>query len=103
MEDFEKILEVKHPRYISQLRISRERDQGIATITIEISNNETMEILKLFGLNDFDSIPSMLDAERVLISKEIGSQRQFGTIRVECFDDDSYCEYWCDRAEREQT
>jgi len=96
MEDFEEILEFARPWYVSNLSVKRMCDQGIATVVIDITNDRQSDSIKLVGLNDFDSVTSILDAERVRISRELGCQREFGTIRVECFDDDGYAEYWCD-------
>lgn len=101
MEDFEKIIEYVRPWYVSNLNVRRKCDQGIATVCIEITDDIKSDSITLVGLNDFDAIASILDAERLIISRELGCQREFGSIRVECFDDGGYIEYWCDSCIRE--
>ena len=55
--------------------------------------------VKLYKCKDVSILESLLEADRVCISKEKGSQREFGTIHVECFEEEFYSEYWCDSAE----
>ena len=95
MIEFEPLFDWARPSYIKELSVIRQCDQGTATVVLFVSDGTHETKLELMGLNEFDSLPSMLEAERVSISKQSGTQVEYGSIRIECFGD-SYSEYCCD-------
>ena len=96
MTDYKVLCEWSRPCYVSEVKVYRDCDQGIATVSIYLILVDSNLRFELVGLNDFDSLASLLESERVIVSKELGCQREYGSIRIECFDDGSYSEYWCD-------
>ena len=96
MSEFKKLYEWARPGFIKELTISRERDQGIALVNVLVASRNSTHRFSLSGLNDFDALPRILESERVVISRELNCQREFGSVQVECYDDDCYSEYWCD-------
>lgn len=102
MTEFRSLIEWNRPSYVAVLNVCRDRDQGIATVAVSLNSDDRDIGFELIGLNDYDSLGSLLESERIVISEEIGCQREFGSIRVECFNDGCYSEYWCDKY-RERT
>ncbi|KLV04107.1 hypothetical protein ABT56_15985 [Photobacterium aquae] len=96
MGDYETLFECTRPEFISELTVSRVKEQGMIKVRLQSENT----VLELFGFEDLaDSISTMLSAERVVISEELNTgNKEFGTIRIECWADESYSEYWCDSA-----
>ncbi len=99
MEEYEKLIEISPPWYVSNIKVSREVNFGIPKFEVSITNDKESNCFTMKGANDLDIIPAIYQSERVVISKELGCFREFGSIRVECFDDGDYSEYWCDHFE----
>lgn len=95
MSKYKKLFECVRPEFISELKTTRTEDQGVLKVSLQTYNHH----IELFGFEDLaDSVSSMLCAEIIVISEELNTGKEFGTIRIECWVDESYLEYWCDRA-----
>lgn len=100
MSSYKKLFECVRPDFICNLTATRTEEQGVLKLTLR-SEHENVE---LYGFEDLaDSVSDLLSSERITISEELGTYREFGTIRIECWVNESYSEYWCDRAHVEQT
>jgi hypothetical protein len=100
VSEYKTLLEFERPEYVKDLSASRTQEQGLLKIWMQISKQNSLETIELCGFaNLAESVSSLLEAERVVISKEINSGKEFGTIRVECWVNECYSEYICDKAE----
>lgn len=100
VSEYKTLLEFARPEYVEDLSASRTQEQGLLKIWMQISKQDSLETIELCGFDDLaESVSRLLVAERVVISKEINSGKEFGTIRVECWCDECYYEYRCDKAE----
>ncbi len=100
MGEYKKLFECARPDFISHLTAVREEEQGILKLSLQTGS----QCVDLFGFDELaDSASDLLSAERIIISEELDTYKEFGTIRIECWVDDCYSEYWCDRANIEQT
>jgi hypothetical protein len=93
------IFEFKTPWFISDLSTSRLSETATVTLWFQIEYGDDSKSINLYGLNDLDIVSDLLQSERVIVSKEENSQKEFGTFKVECWVDGCYSEYWCDRVE----
>jgi hypothetical protein len=100
VSEYKTLLEFARPEYVSDLSASRTEEQGMLKIWMQISKQNSLETIELWGFADLaESVSCLLEAQRVVISKEINSGKEFGTIRVECWVNECYSEYICDKAE----
>ncbi|MFW7526334.1 hypothetical protein ACODM8_19660 [Vibrio ostreicida] len=100
MSNYKKLFECVRPNFISNVTAIRSEEQGALKVYIRNENQN----IELFGFEDLaNSVSDLLSAERIEISEELGTYKEFGTVRIECWVDESYSEYWCDRANVEQT
>ncbi|HCG8768786.1 hypothetical protein [Vibrio parahaemolyticus] len=100
MSEYKKLFECARPDFISHLTAVREEEQGILKLSLQTGS----QYVDLLGFDELaDSTSDLLLAERIIISEELDTYKEFGTIRIECWVDDCYSEYWCDRANIEQT
>ncbi|MGI9950667.1 hypothetical protein, partial [Vibrio hyugaensis] len=100
MSSYKKLFECVRPDFICSLTATRTEEQGVLKLNLR-SENENVE---LYGFEDLaDSVSDLLSSERITISEELDTYKEFGTIRIECWVNDSYSEYWCDHANVEQT
>ncbi|EJB8573775.1 hypothetical protein RG677_003498 [Vibrio parahaemolyticus] len=100
MGEYKKLFECARPDFISHLTAVREEEQGVLKLSLQTGS----QCVDLFGFDELaDSASDLLSAERIIISEELDTYKEFGTIRIECWVDDCYSEYWCDRANIEQT
>ena len=95
MSEYNKLFECVRPDFINNIQAIREEDQGILKLSIRSQN----QYIDLYGFGELgDSVSDLLSAEKIIISEELGTYKEFGVIRIECWVDESYSEYWCDRA-----
>ncbi|NAZ48242.1 hypothetical protein GL178_18950 [Vibrio toranzoniae] len=100
MGDYKKLFECVRPDFIGNLTAVRTEEQGVIKLSLR-SSNQTVE---LYGFEDLaDSVSDLLSSDRINISQELNTYKEFGTVRIECWVNESYSEYWCDRANVEQT
>jgi len=96
MSEYKEIYSFSKPWYVQRFDVSREFDGGIYSFAITYSNEVESVQIKLVGPDYEDCIVNILQSDRLVVSKELGCQREFGSIRIECFSDDGYSEFWCD-------
>ncbi len=100
MSNYKTLLEFSRPEYITDLSTSRLQDQGLLKVWFQVSKQNSQENIELSGFSELaEAVSDLLEAERAVISKEIDSGKEFGTIRIECWVDECYSEYTCDKAE----
>ncbi|MDH2431100.1 hypothetical protein QCD60_00840 [Pokkaliibacter sp. MBI-7] len=100
MSEYKVLLEFLRPEYIKDLSVSRAQEQGLLQVWLNVSKQGSEQSITLSGYNDLASaLSDLLQVERVVISRELNSGKEFGTIRIECWDDDRYSEYRCDKAD----
>ncbi len=94
MSKYKKLFECVKPEFIGNLSAVREEEQGILKLSIKTES----QYIELYGFDDLaDSASALLLSEQTVISEELNSYKEFGTIRIECWVNESYSEYWCDR------
>ncbi|MGF1687417.1 hypothetical protein L4C36_12080 [Photobacterium japonica] len=98
MSEYKTLFECVRPAFICNLHAERAEDQCILKLTLQ-SDSQHIVLFGFEGLTD--SVSDLLSAERIVISEELNTCREFGTIRIECWVDEVYSEYWCDRANTE--
>ncbi len=85
---------------MKDLSASRNEEQGLLKIWMQISKKDSIETIELCGFAELaESVSGLLAAERVVISKEINSGKEFGAIKIECWVDECYFSYLSDKAE----
>ncbi len=100
MSEYKTLLEFARPEYVKDLSASRNEEQGLLKIWMQISKKDSIATIELWGFAELaESVSGLLAAERVVISKEINSDKEFGTIKIECWVDECYFSYLCDKAE----
>ena len=96
MSEYESILELEKPHFITQLKANRSMDQGKIEVSLQTSQGK---VICLYGHDELaEALSELLTAERFSISREVGSGKEFGTIRIECWVDGCYSEFLCDTA-----
>lgn len=99
MSRYKTIFEFSRPEFLSDVQISRLEDQGMLSVWMQAENDEEGKSIELSGFDELaDSVSDLLQAEHVCISEELGTGKEFGTIRIECWVDGSYSEFRCDSA-----
>lgn len=100
MSEYKTLLKFSRPEYIKGLNANRADDQGLLKVLLLVSKQDSEESIELSGFSELaEAVSDLIEAERVVISKEINSGKEFGTIRIECWVDECYSEYTCDTAE----
>ncbi|WCN09954.1 hypothetical protein [Marinomonas mediterranea] len=100
MAEYRTLLEFSRPEFVKDLSVSRVQEQGLLKVWILVSKGDLEETIELTGFEDLaESVSNFIEAERAVISKEIDSGKDFGTIRIECWVDESYSEFFCDSAQ----
>jgi hypothetical protein len=100
MPEYKTLLEFSRPEFVKDLSVNRIQEQGLLKVWLLVSKGDSEQSIELSGFDDLArSISSLLEAERAVISKEINSSKEFGTIRIECWVDEDYSEYSCDAAD----
>jgi len=100
VSEYKTLLEFSRPEYIRDLSANRLQDQGLLKVWFQVSKQTSEESIELSGFSELaEAVSGLLEAERVVISREIESGKEFGTIRIECWVNQCYSEYTCDKAE----
>lgn len=100
MAEYRTLLEFSRPDFVKDLSVSRVLEQGLLKVWVLVSKGDLEETIELTGFEDLaESVSNLIEAERAVISKEIDSGKEFGTIRIECWVDESYSEFFCDSAQ----
>ncbi|MGF1723218.1 hypothetical protein [Photobacterium nomapromontoriensis] len=99
MSKYRQIFEYSRPGYLKDLSVNRKCEQGLLTVWLQVLDGELVKSIELSGFEELaDAISPILIADRVIISEELGTQKEFGSIRIECWADTDYSEFWCDSA-----
>ncbi|GAB3536073.1 hypothetical protein [Photobacterium alginatilyticum] len=99
MSKYRKILEFYRPEFLTDLQVSRLQDQGLLKVWMQVETDEERNSVELSGFDELaEAVSYLLLADHVLISEEVGTGKEFGTIRIRCRVDDCYSEFWCDTA-----
>jgi len=102
MSGYRTLLEFSRPEFVTELQVSRLQDQGLLKVWLQIDAADSGKSIELHGFNDLaEAVSHLPSSERVIISKEVNSGKEFGTIRIECWDDEGYSEHFCDTARME--
>ncbi len=100
MPEYKTLLEFSRPEYVKDLSVSRVQEQGLLKVWVQVSKEDSEETIELSGFEGLtEAVSSLLKAEHAVISREANSGKEFGTIRIECWVDEIYSEYICDKAE----
>jgi len=99
MTTYEEIFEFSRPEFVSSISVKRIEEQGVLQVNLQIESNGQEKNLNLSGFDELaECVSYFLVSERVVVSKEIGTGKEFGTIRIECWNDECYSVHWCDTA-----
>ncbi|WP_250464944.1 hypothetical protein [Microbulbifer litoralis] len=77
------------------IAIERKIPERTLSFSVRFEKGGQIVELEFTGPNDTDSLPELIDVDRVIVSKEVSSQREFGTVKVE-FHGEDWQEVWCD-------
>ncbi|WP_259399135.1 hypothetical protein [Pseudoalteromonas sp. SG43-1] len=99
MNNYRVLFEFERPWFVSDLTTSKVSADGDLKLWFQVEYNDACKSIEIEGLDDLDLVSNLLQSEKVIISEELNTQRDFGTIRVECWVDGSYSEFWCSKAE----
>ncbi len=100
MSEYRTLLEFTRPEFVKDLNVSRVQEQGLLKVWVLVSKGNLEESIELTGFDDLaESVSNLIEAEHVVISKEVNSGKEFGIIRINCWVDGSYSEFFCDTAE----
>ncbi|EGR1226375.1 hypothetical protein P3584_24435 [Vibrio parahaemolyticus] len=78
MSEYKKLFECVRPDFISHLTAVREEEQGILKLSLRTGS----QYVDLFGFDELaGSASDLLTAERIIISEELDTYKEFGTIR----------------------
>jgi len=84
------------PRWeATRLIIERKGYDKILSFSVKFEKDGEVVELEFIGPKDIDSLPELIDVEHVIVSKEIGSQKEFSTVKIE-FLGECWQEVWCD-------
>ncbi|KJY80865.1 hypothetical protein [Vibrio nigripulchritudo] len=99
MNKYKILFEFKQPWFISELSASKCNMEDELKLWFQVECDEDCRSIRLEGVEDLDLVSSLLQAEKIIISQELMTQKELGTIRVECWVDGSYSEFWCNEFE----
>lgn len=97
MNNMKKLYEFPDSWYVSGISVQRDAPGTKLSLLVKFTNNSKSMSINLTHPDNDDILTALLDADHVVISQESGSQREFGTVHVECFSE-TYFECWCDSA-----
>ncbi|OCQ23749.1 hypothetical protein A7985_07360 [Pseudoalteromonas luteoviolacea] len=97
--DYQVLFEFEQPWFVSDLTFRRGSAEDDFKLGFQVKYDDECKSIEIEGFNDLDLISNLLQSEKVVISRELNTQREFGTICIECWEDGSYSEFWCSRAE----
>lgn len=80
---------------LTQINTSRETLGAPITLQLNFTRFDQVQVIELRECRDYGILESILDADRLVVSKITDTQAEFGSIQVECFGE-SYAEYFCD-------
>lgn len=89
------LYEFPDPWYVKRIVADRDALGTKLTLSIVVTDDVQSKSIELANPDNEEILTALLDAERILISQELESQREFGTICIELFGE-SYFECWCD-------
>jgi len=99
MPKYEVIFEFCRPDFVSNICATRTEDQGLLQVYLQVESNGREKSLTLTGFDELaESISYFLVSEHAVVSKEIDTGKEFGTIRIECWNDEGYSVHWCNTA-----
>jgi len=99
MSNYQKLFEFEQPWFVSDLTTSKVSAEDDLKLWFQVECNAECKSIEIEGLDDLELVSNLLQSEKVIISEELNTQRNFGTIRIECWVDGSYSEFWCSKAE----
>ena len=99
MSNYQILFEFQQPWFVSDLTTSKVSAESDLRLWFQVECNDECKDIEIEGLDDLDLISNLLQSEKVIISQELNTQRDFGTIRIECWVEGSYSEFWCSKAE----
>ena len=99
MSNYKTLFHFEKPWFVSDLTTSKTSERAELNLWFQVESGHESKSIELEGLDDLDLVSSILQAEKVVVSEEVNSQIDFGTIRVECWIDNCYSEFWCNKAE----
>ena len=95
MSEYKKLYEFGPDWEATRILIDRTGPNRALSFSVKFEKNGESVELKFDRPNEVDNIVELIDVEHVVVSKELGSQREYGTIRVE-FLGDCWSEVFCD-------
>ena len=83
MSEFEKLFEFNSTWEATKIVVDRTGYDGALSFSVTFEKGDEKRELKFERPNEVDNIIELIDVENVIVSKELNSQRDYGTIRVE--------------------
>ncbi|MFL1454302.1 hypothetical protein ACJO5Y_07625 [Marinobacter sp. GN3S48] len=78
---------------VNELGITRMSDGY--KITLELQSSEGDQAIQLLGVREVDNLAELLEAERLWVQEDEGSQVEFGRYQL-CVSGETYTEIVCD-------
>ncbi|WP_269533762.1 hypothetical protein [Chitinimonas sp. BJYL2] len=99
MLEYEKVFEFTRPEFVAELHAFLSQEQGQLNVSLVVEKADGRATIELSGFDGLaNAVSILIESEKVLISKETNSGKEFGSIRIECWVDECYSEHWCDSA-----
>lgn len=95
MSNYETLFQFEQPWFVSDLTTSKISEKAELNLWFQVESGHESKGIKLEGVDDLDVVSTILQAEKVVVSQELNSQKDFGAIRIECWIDSCYSEFWC--------
>ena len=83
---------------VNKICIERTGPNRAISFSITFEQENVSKTLFFSNPDDPENIIELIDVERVLVSKDSNTQKEFGSIHVE-FLGECYSELWCDTVE----
>jgi hypothetical protein len=101
MSEYKELLVFSRPDFVTELLAVRSQEQGSLNVTLKIDAEGFEKQIFLSGFEELaDALGDLFKAETVIISREINSGKEFGSVKIECWADECYSEYFCDLAKQ---
>ena len=95
MKQYERLYTFNQQWHLSKIAVERHKQLGSISFIFEIELDAKKFALRFLNPTDIDSLMEAFETDTIYISREMDTQREFGTIRLE-FLGETYVELWCD-------
>ena len=98
MSKKQKLYEFGSGWVVTRVSAERKRGEGPLSFRVQIESEEEKVNLHFERPKSIDNLLDLLDAEDLIVSEEVGSQKEYGNIKIEFLNESwgDWGEIWCD-------